>query len=72
MPRSIGLFRKAGFAVEPYPVDWRVGPGDVFDFPNAGVDGLARTDIGVREWIGLIAYRATGKIDELLPGPAAK
>ena len=23
MPRSIGLFRKAGFAVEPYPVDWR-------------------------------------------------
>ena len=25
MPRSIGLFRKAGFAVEPYPVDWRVG-----------------------------------------------
>ena len=25
MPRSVGLFRKAGFAVEPYPVDWRVG-----------------------------------------------
>ena len=25
MPRSVGLFRKAGFAVEPYPVDWRIG-----------------------------------------------
>jgi uncharacterized SAM-binding protein YcdF (DUF218 family) len=25
MPRSVGAFRKAGFAVEPYPVDWRVG-----------------------------------------------
>ena len=25
MPRSVGLFRKAGFEVEPYPVDWRVG-----------------------------------------------
>ena len=25
MPRSVGLFRKVGFAVEPYPVDWRVG-----------------------------------------------
>ena len=25
MPRSIGLFRKAGFAVEAYPVDWRIG-----------------------------------------------
>ena len=28
MPRSVGLFRKAGFAVEPYPVDWRVGGRD--------------------------------------------
>jgi len=25
MPRSVGLFRKAGFPVEAYPVDWRVG-----------------------------------------------
>ena len=33
MPRSVGLFRKAGFAVEPYPVDWRVGGrGDLFTF----------------------------------------
>ncbi|MEH2534733.1 uncharacterized SAM-binding protein YcdF (DUF218 family) [Bradyrhizobium sp. AZCC 1588] len=71
MPRSIGLFRKAGFAVEPYPVDWRVGGrDDVFDFTNIAIDGLGRTDVAVREWIGLIAYRATGKIDELLPGPA--
>jgi hypothetical protein len=31
--------------------------------------GLERTDIAVREWIGLIAYWATGKIDVLLPGP---
>jgi uncharacterized SAM-binding protein YcdF (DUF218 family) len=23
MPRAIGVFRKAGFPVEPYPVDWR-------------------------------------------------
>ena len=71
MPRSVGLFRKAGFAVEPYPVDWRVGgPDDLFSFTNIAVDGLGRTDIAVREWIGLIAYRATGKIDELLPAPA--
>ena len=71
MPRSVGLFRKAGFAVEPYPVDWRVGgPDDLFSFTNIAVDGLGRTDIAVREWMGLIAYRATGKIDELLPAPA--
>ena len=73
MPRSVGLFRKAGFAVEPYPVDWRVGgPGDLFAFTDVAVDGLGRTDLAVREWIGLIAYWATGKIDALLPGPAPK
>ena len=71
MPRSVGLFRKAGFVVEPYPVDWRVGgPYDLFSFANIAVAGFGRTDIAVREWMGLIAYRATGKIDELLPAPA--
>jgi uncharacterized SAM-binding protein YcdF (DUF218 family) len=73
MPRSVGLFRKAGFSVEPYPVDWRVGGrGDLFAFTDVAVDGLGRTDLAVREWMGLIAYRATGKIDDLLPGPALK
>jgi uncharacterized SAM-binding protein YcdF (DUF218 family) len=71
MPRSIGLFRKAGFAVEPYPVDWRVGDRtDLVSFTNFAGDGLGRTDTGLREWLGLIAYRLTGKTGELLPGPA--
>ena len=73
MPRSVGLFRKARFAVEPYPVDWRVGGrDDLMAFSNVAVEGLGRTDLAVREWMGLIAYRLTGKIDELLPGPAPK
>ena len=29
-------------------------------------------NLAVREWMGLIAYRATGKIDDLLPGPRAE
>jgi uncharacterized SAM-binding protein YcdF (DUF218 family) len=70
MPRSVGLFRKAGFAVEPYPVDWRAGGiAGVLAFSPISVEGLERTDIAVREWMGLVAYRATGKIDALLPGP---
>ena len=70
MPRSIGLFRKAGFAVEPCPVDWRVGTGsDVVAFTDIAEDGLSRTNVAVREWLGLITYRAAGRIDELLPGP---
>ena len=71
MPRSVGLFRKAGFAVEPYPVDWHTGgAADLLTFSKLAVEGLERTDTAVREWMGLAAYRATGKIDELLPGPA--
>ena len=71
MPRSIGLFRKVGFAVQPYPVDWRVGGrADLLSFTSFAGDGLARTDTGLREWLGLIAYRLTGRTSELLPGPA--
>ena len=71
MPRSVGLFRKAGFAVEPHPVDWRVGGhSDLFNFTNIAIDGLGRTDLAIREWMGLIAYRVTGRIDDLLPAPS--
>jgi uncharacterized SAM-binding protein YcdF (DUF218 family) len=72
MPRAVGLFRKAGFPVEPYPVDWRVGSDalDILAFTGIASDGLGRTDLALREWIGLLAYRLRGRIDELLPGPA--
>jgi uncharacterized SAM-binding protein YcdF (DUF218 family) len=69
MPRAVGLFRKAGFAVEPYPVDWRVGDRvDPFVFSQAAI-GLTRTDIASREWLGLLAYRLSGRTDALFPGP---
>ena len=71
MPRSMGLFRKAGFAVEPYPVDWRVGTTlrDALSPSQVAGDGFGRTDSAVREWMGLLAYRITGKTDALFPGP---
>jgi len=70
MPRSMGIFRKAGFDVEAYPVDWRMaGRKDLFTFTRVGADGLARTDVAVREWIGLLTYRMLGRTGELLPGP---
>lgn len=70
MPRSIGLFRKAGFAVEAFPVDWRVGNGrDLATFSVLAPEGLARTDTGLREWMGLVAYRLAGRTDHLFPAP---
>ena len=71
MPRAIGLFRKVGFAVEPYPVDWKIGSWtDLSSFTNLATEGLVRTDVALREWIGLVAYRITYKSDDLFPGPA--
>lgn len=70
MPRSVGLFRKAGFAVEPYPVGWRVGGrGDLLTFAIPSSAGLDHVDTGFREWLGLAAYRITGKTDEFFPAP---
>jgi len=71
MPRSIGLFRKADFPVQAYPVDWRVGTSarEILSFTTTANDGLARTDTGMREWVGLLAYWLTGKTSAFLPGP---
>jgi uncharacterized SAM-binding protein YcdF (DUF218 family) len=69
MPRSMGIFRKAGFVVQPYPVDWKtIGWSDVLTFEDY-LRGLELTNIAVHEWIGLAAYRLTGKTSELLPSP---
>lgn len=70
MPRSMGIFRAAGFAVEAHPVDWRTrGAEDLLrPFIRVG-DGLARTDTAMREWVGLLAYWLTGRSSEFFPGP---
>src|SRR5262249_7625752 len=70
MPRAIGVFREAGFPVEPYPVDWRIhrveaGP-PLFVTMR---DGLWRTDTAVHEWVGLAVYWLTGRSSELFPAP---
>jgi hypothetical protein len=44
------------------------GRRDALSFTTLALDGMSRTDIAVREWFGLIAYRVTGQIDDLLPG----
>ena len=70
MPRAVGVFRQAGFPVEPYPVDWRVGvTAAPLNFRILSGDGLGYVDTGVREWIGRLAYRIAGKTSEFFPGP---
>jgi uncharacterized SAM-binding protein YcdF (DUF218 family) len=73
MARAVGIFRKVGFAVEPYPVDWRTGGrDDLLKFSRIFIGGLGRIDTASREWIGLAAYWIAGKTSEFLPGPDAR
>lgn len=70
MPRAIGCFRKVGWDMDPWPVDYRTaGPADLVRFHNSPADGLKRTEKVMREWIGLVAYRLTGRTDALFPAP---
>jgi uncharacterized SAM-binding protein YcdF (DUF218 family) len=71
MPRAIGCFRRAGFPVEAYPVDWHSRPRFRFrlDFEIAG--GLGKLDAAVREWTGLLAYWLRGRTSEFFPSPDA-
>ncbi len=70
MPRAIGAFRRAGFEVEAYPVDWRTrGSEDLARPFRIASDGLKRTDTAVHEWVGLLVYWFTGRSSELFPGP---
>jgi uncharacterized SAM-binding protein YcdF (DUF218 family) len=70
MPRAIGSFRRAGWTVIAYPVDFRiVNPvawgevkwsfGEVWETMNDAM----------REFAGLASYRLLGRTDALFPGP---
>ena len=70
MPRSVGVFRKAGLDVLAFPVDYRSrGRQDLWRFFDKPSEGLRRVDIIVREWIGLFTYWLGGSTSELYPGP---
>lgn len=69
MPRSIGLYRKAGFDVVPWPSDYRTAGNETFGFMRASQqDSMRAMSTALREWIGLLAYRLTGRLDTVLPG----
>jgi uncharacterized SAM-binding protein YcdF (DUF218 family) len=70
MPRSVGIFRKVNFAVEPYPVDWNSMPGsNLSNFLSRPLTGWQLIDEAAHEWAGLLAYWITGQSSELFPGP---
>lgn len=70
MPRSVGLFRRAGFEVLPWPTDYLAAgdEGPAFRLGSAQ-ENVAVASVALREWAGLAGYYLMGKIDALVPGP---
>ena len=70
MPRAVGAFRRAGWEVVPYPVDYQSAPPSfLLDLDLTG--GLVLMSKALHEWIGLVAYRIFGWSDAVFPGPEA-
>jgi uncharacterized SAM-binding protein YcdF (DUF218 family) len=56
MPRAVGVFRKAGFNVYAWPIYYEHEKGRL-SWRRA-----------YHEWVGLVVYRLTGRMDALFPG----
>ena len=70
MPRAIGCFRKAGFAVIAHPVDYRITGAPYSALGEVGVlPGLTYFSIALHEIMGLAAYRLTNRIGAFYPAP---
>jgi uncharacterized SAM-binding protein YcdF (DUF218 family) len=71
MPRAIGCFRRVGFPVEAYPVDWHTRRQLHFGVLRQFGAGLLHFDNAAHEWFGLFAYWVTGRTSAFFPAPAA-
>ncbi len=73
MPRSVGLFKKAGWNVVPYPVDYHT-TGAYDGVGWGGLDRLNTTaySLAVRQWAGLVNNYLEGLSHEIFPSQVSK
>ncbi|SNB78689.1 Uncharacterized SAM-binding protein YcdF, DUF218 family [Arboricoccus pini] len=69
MPRSVACFRAAGWNVVAWPVAYKTPARGTAGMDLDFASKLWLVDAAAREWTGLIAYRLTGRTNELFPAP---
>lgn len=69
MPRSVGCFRRAGWTITPWPVNYSTQPGGKGWFDPPFSFRLGQAEWAVREYVGLLAYWLLGRTSALFPGP---
>ena len=67
MPRSVGIFCKAGWPIIPYPVDHQTNKEQLFSIDFSLLSNMSSLKTAIKEWLGLLAYYITGKTTSLLP-----
>jgi uncharacterized SAM-binding protein YcdF (DUF218 family) len=69
MPRAFGCFRKAGWRVIPYPVDFNYKGDEQFGLSFNLRSGLSRLAGGLHEWLGLFFYWLMDRTVTVFPAP---
>jgi uncharacterized SAM-binding protein YcdF (DUF218 family) len=68
MPRAVGVFRRIGWEVIPYPVDFETDDTTQRLRLTRDASGtLKRFDVTLKEWVGLFAYWLNGYTSEIYP-----
>jgi uncharacterized SAM-binding protein YcdF (DUF218 family) len=62
MPRAVAVFRAAGWEVLPWPVAYRTLPQLSLLADSDSIHQFDKLNRGIHEWLGLLAYRMTGKL----------
>jgi uncharacterized SAM-binding protein YcdF (DUF218 family) len=60
MPRAMAIARRVGWTVIPWPTDYWTAKDNHYD-AREWLTNLNRSDMAIHEWIGIVAYRWTGK-----------
>ena len=69
MPRAAGVFRKIGWDLIPYPVDYQFADvAPLTNWPDLAAN-LVKIGHVLKEWVGLVVYYFLDRTSELFPGP---
>ena len=69
MPRSMGVFRQAGWTITPWPVNYTTMGNYGLYYFGPFPTRLNQAEWALREYVGLVAYRLMGRTDALFPAP---
>jgi uncharacterized SAM-binding protein YcdF (DUF218 family) len=69
MPRSVGVFRRLGWQVTPWPVSYLSGGDEDWVNEDIPILRLSRLSRAGHEWIGMVYYYLRGWSQSLLPEP---